>query len=148
MKIKLILLLYSFKQVISGQTGHCKIWEKIILADIEARKGHFKVLPQNGFYQRENTGSLLFTEVKPCWTGLFSGWVTSWIKYPVLYVLRSQAGVISINYAFHLYYKCCMWIEFQSISTWLRGFSPGTPVSSLRKNRLLVISGLHLNQLS
>ena len=26
-----------------------------------------------------------------------------------------------------------MWIEFQSISTWLRGFSPGTPVSSLLK---------------
>ena len=45
-----------------------------------------------------------------------------------------------INHAFHLYYKCCMWIEFQSISTWLRGFSPGTPVSSLRKNRLLVYS--------
>ena len=23
-----------------------------------------------------NTGSRLFTEVKPCWTGLISGWVT------------------------------------------------------------------------
>ena len=34
---------------------------------------------------------------------------------------------------YYLYYKCCMWIEFQSISTWLRGFSPGTPVSSLLK---------------
>ena len=45
----------------------------------------------------------------------------------------SQAGVVNINHAFHLYYKCCMWIEFQSISTWLRGFSPGTPVSSLLK---------------
>ena len=29
----------------------------------------------------------------------------------------SQAGVADINHAFHLYYKCCMWIEFQSIST-------------------------------
>ena len=29
--------------------------------------------------------------------------------------------------------KCCMWIEFQSISTWPRGFPPGTPVSSLIK---------------
>ena len=29
----------------------------------------------------------------------------------------SQAGVVDINHAFHLYYKCCMWIEFQSIST-------------------------------
>ena len=24
---------------------------------------------------KENTGSRLFTEVKPCWTGLISGWV-------------------------------------------------------------------------
>ena len=30
--------------------------------------------------------------------------------------LGSQAGVVDINHAFHLYYKCCMWIEFQSIS--------------------------------
>ena len=29
-----------------------------------------------GCHQRENTGSRLFTEVKPCWTGLISGWVT------------------------------------------------------------------------
>ena len=28
------------------------------------------------YHQRENTGSRLFTEVKPCWTGLISGWVT------------------------------------------------------------------------
>ena len=51
----------------------------------------------------------------------------------MLYSLGSQAGVADINHAFHLYYKCCMWIEFQSISTLLRGFSPGTPVSSLLK---------------
>ena len=29
--------------------------------------------------------------------------------------------------------QCWLWIEFQSISTWLRGFSLGTPVSSLLK---------------
>ena len=29
-----------------------------------------------GYHQRENTGSRLFTEVKPYWTGLISGWVT------------------------------------------------------------------------
>ena len=29
-----------------------------------------------GYHERENTGSRLFTEVKPCWTGLISGWVT------------------------------------------------------------------------
>ena len=34
-----------------------------------------------GYHQRENTGSRLFTEVKPCWTGLISGWVTISIKY-------------------------------------------------------------------
>ena len=45
----------------------------------------------------------------------------------------SQAGVVDIDHAFHLYYKCYMWIEFQSILTWLRGFSLGTPVSSLLK---------------
>ena len=51
----------------------------------------------------------------------------------MFHFLGSQAGVVDISHAFHLYYKCCMWIEFQSISTWLRGFSPGTPVSSLLK---------------
>jgi len=29
-----------------------------------------------GYHQKENTGSRLFAEVKPCWTGLISGWVT------------------------------------------------------------------------
>ena len=57
------------------------------------------------YLQRENTGSRLFTEVKPCWTGLISGSVTIYVKYPVLYSLKSQAGVVDINYAFHLYYK-------------------------------------------
>ena len=36
--------------------------------------------------------------------------------------------------------QCCMWIEFQSISTWLRQFPPGTQVSSLINNWLLVCS--------
>ena len=48
-------------------------------------------------------------------------------------IWQSVCGAADINHAFHLYYKCCMWIEFQSISTWLRGFPPGTPVSSLLK---------------
>ena len=51
----------------------------------------------------------------------------------VLLGVGSQAGVVDINRAFHLYYKCCMWVEFQLILTWLWGFSPGTPVSSLLK---------------
>ena len=54
-------------------------------------------------------------------------------RSPVLSSLGSQAGVVDINHTFHLYNKCCMWVEFQSISTWLRGFSPGTPVSTLLK---------------
>ena len=54
--------------------------------------------------------SLPFTEVKPCWTGLISGWVT---LCPVLYSMGSQAGVVDIKHASHLYYKCCMWAEFQ-----------------------------------
>ena len=28
-----------------------------------------------------NTRSRLFTDVKPCWTGLISGWVTFWIDF-------------------------------------------------------------------
>ena len=39
----------------------------------------------------------LLTEVKHCWTGLLSGWVTIWIKYPVLYFLGSQAGVVKTS---------------------------------------------------
>ena len=41
----------------------------------------------------------------------------------------SQAGIVDINHAFHLYYKCCMWIEFQSIPTWLRGFPPSSKLT-------------------
>ena len=69
----------------------------------------------------------------PCWTGLISGWETTLIKYPVLYSLGSQAGGHQSRLPPLLQF--CMWIEFQSIhiSTWLQRFSPGTPVSSLRK---------------
>ena len=63
--------------------------------------------------------------------GLVSHWLKNWRE--IFSQFGSQAGVVDINHAFHLYNKCCMWIEFQSISTWLRGFSPGTPVSSLLK---------------
>jgi len=73
------------------------------------------VLTQYGFFtctKGENTGSRLFTEVKPCWTGLISGWVTIYIKYPMLYSLGSQNGEVIINYAVHRHCKCCMWLEF------------------------------------
>ena len=95
----------------------------IVMKETDRQK-HCKeivLLPINtalwGFLDIKKTGSRLFTEIKPCWTGLISGWVTISMKYPVLYSLGSQVGVVDINHAFHLYYKCCMWIEFQSIST-------------------------------
>ena len=79
------------------------------------------------YCQSENTGSRPFTEVQPCWTGIMiSGWMTIWIVSPCCTPQwGSQAGVVDINRAFHLNCKCCMWAdhEFQSISTWLRGFS-------------------------
>ena len=50
--------------------------------------------------------------IKPCWTGLISGWVTISIKYPVLYSLGSQAGVVDINHTFHLYYNVVCGLRF------------------------------------
>ena len=59
--------------------------------------------PIHGYHvldQRENTGSRLFTEVKPCWTGLLSGWVTkstaSDIEISSLLILRNIFEFINI----------------------------------------------------
>jgi len=41
-----------------------------------------------------NTGSWLFTKVKPCWMGSITGWVAI-----------CEAGVVVINHASHLFYK-------------------------------------------
>ena len=81
-----------------------------------------EAVPKNGYHQRENTGSRLFTEVKPCWTGLISGWVTISIKYPVLYSLGSQAGVVDINHAFHLYYNVVCGSSFSRSQPDFEGF--------------------------
>ena len=75
-----------------------------------------------GYHQRENTGSRLFTEVKPCWTGLISGWVTISIKYPVLYSLGSQAGVVDISHPFHLYYNVVCGSSFSRSQPDFEGF--------------------------
>ena len=41
--------------------------------------------------------------------------ITAWsTEVAVFDTMGSQADVVDINHAFHLYYKCCMWIEFQS----------------------------------
>ena len=93
-----------------------------------------------GYRQRENAGSRAFTEVRPCWTGLISGWVTIWIKYPVLYYLGSQAGVLNINHAFHLYYKCCRWIEFSADLNLTSRVSSGHSGFLPPQNRLLAYS--------
>mgnify|MGYP006973387074 CR=1 FL=1 len=76
-----------------------------------------------GLYQRQNTGSRLFTEVKLCWTALITGSVTIWEISRA--VLLSKSGW-RCGHQSRLYYKCSRWPEFQSISTWLRGFSLGT----------------------
>ena len=75
-----------------------------------------------GYHQREKTGSRLFTEVKPCWTGLISGWVTISIKYPVLYSLGSQAGVVDINHAIHRYYNVVCGSSFSRSQPDFEGF--------------------------
>ena len=49
---------------------------------------------------------LSFAEVKPCWTGLILFWMGDHLdNFPVLYSLGSQAGIVNINHAFHLYDK-------------------------------------------
>ena len=70
----------------------------------------------------KNTGTRLFTEVKPCWMGLISGWVTISIKYPVLYSLGSQAGVVDISHAFHLYDNVVCGLSFSRSQPDFEGF--------------------------
>ena len=50
--------------------------------------------------------------------------------------LRGQVGVVFYSSASHLLDRT--WAEFQSISTWLEGFSPGTPVFLPLQNRIPV----------
>ena len=50
------------------------------------------------------TGSRLFTEVKALLDGV-DIWMSDHLdNLPVLFTLGSQAGVVDINHAFHLYY--------------------------------------------
>ena len=79
----------------------------------------------NGAFPRENIGSHLITEVNSCWAAWISGWVTILVSMSV-YAWGSQVGVVFYISTSHL----CngTWVEFQSISTWLASFSPGTPV--------------------
>ena len=63
-----------------------------------------------GLYQRQNTGSRLFTEVKLCWTALITGSVTIWEISRA--VLLSKSGW-RCGHQSRLYYKCSRWPEFQ-----------------------------------
>ena len=49
-------------------SSHCRVQSKLVWSRL-SRMWY-------GYHQRENIGSRLFTEVKPCWTGLISGWMT------------------------------------------------------------------------
>ena len=71
----------------------------------------FCLFGEYSYHQRETlvpVCSPKLSPVGPVGRGLISGWVTILIKYPVLYSMGSQAGVVDINHAFHLHYKCCM----------------------------------------
>ena len=54
--------------------------EVLIALSLSGRSYEFSKLPfvkyGTAITKGKNTGSHLFTEVKPCWTGLISGWVT------------------------------------------------------------------------
>ena len=65
-----------------------------------------------GYHQRKNTGSRLFTEVKPCWTGLISGWVTISIKIPCAVLLGKSGWRSGHQSRLPPLLQCCMWIEF------------------------------------
>ena len=47
-----------------------------LIDNILTNKSYVDITSRYGYRQRENTASRLFTEVKPCWTGLISRWVT------------------------------------------------------------------------
>ena len=67
---------------------------------------------------------------------------------PVLYSFGSQAGVLLINHVSPLY-NHCVWVGFQSISIWLRGFFfPSALISSIIKTRLMPGSPQHAFRLT
>ena len=75
----------------------------------------FSIIPVfvslHGSHQRENTGSRLFTEVKPCWTG------DQLDKIPCAVLLGKSGWRSGHQSRFPPLLQCCMWIEFQLIST-------------------------------
>ena len=63
----------------------------------------------HGLHQRETPVPV---SVQPCGTGLIIGWVTVREISRAVLLAGSEAGVVVINHASHLYCKCCMWAEF------------------------------------
>ena len=86
------------------------------------QESEVRLSPKWGTAITKGKTPVLFTEVKPCWTGLISGWVTISIKYPVLYSLGSQAGVVDINHAFQLYYNVIYGLSFSRSQPDFEGF--------------------------
>ena len=70
----------------------------------------------HGLHQRETPVPVSVSEVKPCGTGLITVWVAFWVFSHAVLLAGSEAGVVVINHASHLYCKCCMWAEFFSWS--------------------------------
>ena len=97
------------------------------------------------YHQREIDGSRLFTEVKPCWTGLISGWVTISIKYRVLCSLGNQAGVVHINHAFYLHYNVKCGSSFSGSQPDFEGFLRALrfPPSAKLTSSLIQCAGPH-----
>ena len=98
-----------------------------------------------GYHQRENTGSRLFTEVKLVGQGWYlERWPSTVDKLPCAVLLGGSGWHSGHQSCLPPLLQCCLWIEFQSISTWLWGFFPGTRVSSLLKiDSLIKFAGPH-----
>ena len=85
---------------------------------VSSRCSRDKSIPKT--FSEEN--SMIPSSLSPVGTGLISGWVTISIKYPVLYSLGSQTGVVDINHAFHVYYNVVCGSSFSRSQPDFEGF--------------------------
>ena len=98
--MKLSVLEYFFFQKLLNKGFICAKYEEIELFETFV-----------GFSVFSETGSLTMLDAVADWMGHHLD------KSPVLYSLGSQASEVVINHPSQLCYKCCMWVEIQSIST-------------------------------
>ena len=71
-----------------------------------------------GFTWREDTGSLLFSEVKPCWKGLKIGWVTI-LKYPALFPWGVEVTKWSSIRFFHQSHNTVLFGRLFTLKQWI-----------------------------